>query len=86
MPQRGSSPAGDSWRKPRHSSRDSAQHLGTSLLVPWLRLFSPNAGGPDLIPTEGTRALMLQVRPGADQKSLKMYIYIYAALKCKKKM
>ena len=29
--------------------------LGTSLVVLWLRLCSPNAEGPDLIPGQGTR-------------------------------
>lgn len=66
------------------SSKDPAQHLGTSLLALWLRLFSISAGGPDLIPTEGTRALMLQVRPGADQKNLKMYMqHLSVRKKCK---
>ena len=70
------------------SSKDPAQpkkqHLGISLVAQWLRLFSPNAGGPGLIPSEGTRGLMLQVRPGTDQKIyIYIYVYIYAALKCK---
>ena len=63
------------------SSKDPAQpkklHLGISLVAWWLRLFSPNAGGPGLIPSEGTRGLMLQVRPGADKKKKYIYIYIY---------
>ena len=29
--------------------------LGTSLLVQWLRLCAPNAGGPGLIPSQGTK-------------------------------
>ena len=39
--------------------------IGTSLLVLWLRLSAPNAGGPGLIPGQGTRSHMLQLRPGA---------------------
>ena len=38
--------------------------LGTSLLVQWLRLSAPNAGGPGSIPGQGTRSHMLQLRPG----------------------
>ena len=33
---------------------------GTSLVVQWLRLRSPNAGAPGLIPGQGTRSCMLQ--------------------------
>ena len=33
---------------------------GTSLVVQWLRLRSTNAGGPGLIPGQGTRSCMLQ--------------------------
>ena len=35
---------------------------GTSLVVQWLRLHAPNAGGPGLIPGQGTRSHMLQLR------------------------
>ena len=45
---------------------------GTSLVVQWLRLHTPNSGGPGSIPGQGTRsrmpqlrAHMLQRRPGA---------------------
>ena len=31
---------------------------GTSLVVQWLRLRAPNAGGPGLIPGQGTRSHM----------------------------
>ena len=48
-----------------------ARH-GTSLVVLWLRLRAPNAGDPGLIPGQGTkscilqlRACMPQLRPGA---------------------
>ena len=33
-------------------------------MVQWLRLHAPNAGGPGLIPDQGTRSHMLQLRPG----------------------
>ena len=36
--------------------------LGTSLVVQWLRLCAPNAGGPGLIPGQGTRSHMPQLR------------------------
>ena len=31
---------------------------GTSLVVQWLRLHAPNAGGPGSIPDQGTRSHM----------------------------
>ncbi|TEA40985.1 hypothetical protein DBR06_SOUSAS9010008, partial [Sousa chinensis] len=33
-----------------------------SLVVQWLRLRTPNAGGPGLIPGQGTRSHMRQLR------------------------
>ena len=39
--------------------------IGTSLLVLWLRLSAPSAGGPGLLPGQGTRSHVLQLRPGA---------------------
>ena len=36
--------------------------LGTSLVVQWLRLCAPNAGGPGSIPSQETRSHVLQVR------------------------
>ena len=49
--------------------------VGTSLVVQWLRLWAPNAGGPGSIPGQGTRshvraatkepACLPQLRPGA---------------------
>ena len=36
--------------------------LGTSLVVQWLRLCTPNIGGPGLIPSQETRSRMLQLR------------------------
>ena len=35
---------------------------GTSLVVQWLRLHSPNARGPDLFPGQGIRSHMVQIR------------------------
>ena len=35
---------------------------GTSLVVQWLRLRAPNAGGLSLTPGQGTRSHMLQIR------------------------
>ena len=32
--------------------------MGTSLVVQWLRLHTPNAGGPGSIPGQGTRSHM----------------------------
>ena len=35
------------------------QHIpGTSLVVQWIRLHAPNAGGPGSIPGQGTRSHM----------------------------
>ena len=39
--------------------------METSLVVQWLRLFTPNAGGLGLIPGQETRSHMLQLRPSA---------------------
>ena len=38
---------------------------GTSLVVQWLRLCALHAGGPGLIPGQGTRSHMPQLRPSA---------------------
>ncbi|TEA23382.1 hypothetical protein DBR06_SOUSAS910043, partial [Sousa chinensis] len=35
---------------------------GTSLVVQWLRLRAPSAGGPGSIPGQGTRSLMPQLK------------------------
>ena len=39
------------------------ESVGTSLVVQWLRLCAPNAGGLGLIPGQRTRSHMLQLRP-----------------------
>ena len=36
--------------------------IGTSLVVQWLRHHAANAGGPGLIPGQGTRSHMLQLQ------------------------
>ena len=36
--------------------------LGASLVVQWLALQAPNAGGPGFSPGQGTRSSMLQLR------------------------
>ena len=41
----------------------SEEEKGTSLVVQCLRLCAPRAGGPGLIPGQGTRSLMPQLRP-----------------------
>ena len=38
---------------------------GTSLVVQWLRLCAPHAGGPGLIPGQGARSRMPQLRTRA---------------------
>ena len=46
------------------------QKTGTSLAVQWLRLCTPNAGGPGSISGQGTRSCMPQLRsPHAATKS-----------------
>ena len=58
--------------------------VGTSLVVQWLRFCAPNAGGLGLIPGQGTRFHMLQLRscvpqlrPGTAKKNIYIYIYVY---------
>ena len=36
--------------------------FGTSLVAQWLKLHSPNAGGPDPIPGQGIRSHMPQLK------------------------
>ena len=43
-----------------HSENES---WGTSMVVQWLRLQVPHAGDPGVIPGQGTRSPMLQLRP-----------------------
>ena len=46
------------------------------LLVQWVRLCTPNAGGLGLIPGQGTRSHMPQLR-NLLQSNMCVYIYIY---------
>ena len=55
---------------------------GTSLEVQWLRLQAPNAGSPSLIPGQGTRSHvpqlrvhMLQLTPTQPNKYIKKQVY-----------
>ena len=47
---------------------------GTSLVVWWLRLPTPNAGDPDLTPGQGTRSKMPQLRPST-AKQINKYFF-----------
>ena len=38
--------------------------IGISLVAQWLRLHMANADSPGLIPDQGTRSYILQLRPG----------------------
>ena len=44
-------------------STNQSINLGTFLVVQWLRLCSPNEGGPGSIPGLGTRSHVPQLRP-----------------------
>ena len=47
----------------------------TSLVVPWLRLHTPNAGGPRSIPSQGTRFHMLQLKePACHNKDWRSFL------------
>ena len=41
-------------------------------MVQWLRLLTPNAGGPGSIPGQGTRSHMLQLRVHINSHTLKI--------------
>ena len=46
-------------------------------MVQGLRCHTPHARGPGLIPGQGTRYRVLQLRPGTGKYILYIYIYIY---------
>ena len=46
------------------TNKNFPKPLRTSPVVRWLRLQTPNAGGPGSIPGQGTRPHMPQLRPG----------------------
>ena len=50
-----------------HCQTARNKRLGTSLAVQWLRLCTPRAWGLDLIPGQGTRPHMLQLRVRTQQ-------------------
>ena len=47
--------------------------LGSSLLVQWLRLYPPNAGGLGIVPGQGTRSHMPQLK---DPSCLKKILHV----------
>ena len=47
----------DSLETQRHKQVES-EWMGTSLVVQWVRLCAPNAGGPGSIPGQGSRCCM----------------------------
>ena len=47
--------------------KDKEAEVGTSLAAHWLRLRTSKAGGVGLIPGQGTRSHMPQLRPGTDK-------------------
>ena len=49
--------------KPKRGKSQKKKDLGSSLVVQWLRLRTPNAGGLGLIPGQGTRPHMVQLDP-----------------------
>ena len=42
-------------------------NMGTSLVIQWLRLCAPDAGGLGLIPGQGTRSHIPQLRPSTNK-------------------
>ena len=44
---------------------ENKKKSGISLVVQWIRLQAPNAGGPGSIPGQGTRFHMPRLKPGA---------------------
>ena len=53
------------WMALSPISNSTQKSGGTSLLVQWLTLSAPKAGGPGSIRGQGNRSHMLQLRPGA---------------------
>ena len=58
----------------------------TSLVVQWLRLYAPNAGGQGSIPGQESRSCMPQLRPSAakkekESKRITLYPNVLEALK-----
>ena len=51
-----------------------SKYIGTSLVVQWLRLHAPNAGELGLIPGQGTRSHMLQLKSLHVPKKIKLQV------------
>ena len=51
--------------------QQNAVEFGASLVVWWLRLHAPNAGGLGPIPGQGTRSHRPQPRPGVTKQIIK---------------
>ena len=61
-------PNGTSGKEPTYQCRRYKRHkFGTSLVIQWLRLWAPNAGGLGSILGQGTRSHMPQLRPRYSQ-------------------
>ena len=58
------------WHHKELDMTEQLTLLGTSLVVQWLRLCTPNAEGLDLIPSQGSRSHMPQ--PGIHMLQLKV--------------
>ena len=73
-----------------HSSFSlNSSNTGTSLVVQWLRLLAPKAGGPGSIPGHGTRSHMLQLKVPYDvtktqRSQINMYLKSHPNKKIKK--
>ena len=50
---------------------------GTSWVVQWFRLHTPNAGGSGSIPGQGTRSHMLQLRASTTNQMLKTHVVFF---------
>ena len=62
------------WGK--HDSKDHVV-FGTSLVVQWLRLHTLSAGGQGLIPGQGPRSHVPQVRPGTAKEISKFCLFFW---------
>ena len=50
------------WVRRPATRNNNNKKMGTSLVVQWLRLCAPGAGGMGSIPSQGTRSHMSQLR------------------------
>ena len=66
------------WAKDLNHLETLNCNLGTSLVVQWLRLCAPYAGGPGSIPGQGTRSHVLQLKiPHSATKTWSSQINIF---------